>query len=68
MFGHELSVEIETDNRTLNLNSDDLSRLRTFHCGIFLNILPMVQHFMQFDVCDSKNNFLIAPLTPGLLP
>lgn len=63
LFGHELSVEVEVNERKVKLERAELIRLGRFHCKLFMNVLPIVQNFMQFDVFNSQNSYFIVPLT-----
>ncbi|XP_034253907.1 endoribonuclease Dicer-like [Thrips palmi] len=63
LFGHELSVEVEVNESKLMLDRAELGRLGMFHCKLFMNVLPIVQNFMQFDVFNGPNSYLIVPLT-----
>lgn len=65
LFGHELCVKFETLPNKLQLNAKEILCLVNFHCGLFMNILPIVQYFMQFNICNSQNSYLIAPLSAG---
>lgn len=60
-------MEVEINECKLKLDRNELNQLRRFHCKLFMDVLPIVQSFMQFDVFNKQNSYLIVPLTSGIL-